>query len=588
MFCHSERSEDSAFILNNQAKLWSKNMLKRISLVGVMIIFAVSMWCNSSLAAVWLSDNFDSYNIGDLAAQGNWLGAANSAKVEATYVQSGKSVEANYLEWASGDVNRSVSSGGGYQYIEFDAAMDTAAESVSQNLGYLMILNSSGAEITRVYFAHQEFKVLLSGGERPAIQGNVSPKTWYHIKLGINLNVASIDVWVDGVQKVASGWTYGFGSSIGRITFGQWANLGSNFTKSEMYLDNLVCYSMPAPEPATLLKAGDGWSGWERKNLFHPYVVYDSAAGNYKMLFSSMGQAQDNESAWDQWAISLATSTDTKNWTRKTDDYEPVLYPRKFYQGEVVDPDETKAVFDSMGVFDQCIIRDGSIYKMWYTGWGGELEHIGGGIENRINTRIGYATSPDLINWTKQTGSSGCGSVFGVGPAGSQDAKGVGNPSVIKEGSVYRMWYEGFDGSTWRIFYATSADGINWTRQGIALTPGNSGALDELGARYPVVITRNGQYELWYQGKSVSSPNYRVMRATSQNGLTWSKVASEVTLHPNDILDGTEDIHVDSILVQPDNSCKVFFSKQNTSNIATTFGTVADTSYCIYMEVVVP
>ncbi|MBC8427272.1 MAG: hypothetical protein H8D97_00080, partial [Proteobacteria bacterium] len=34
-------------------------------------------------------------------------------------------------------------------------------------------------------------------------------------------------------------------------------------------------------------------------------------------------------------------------------------------------------------------------------------------------------------------------------------------PNVIKDGSTYKMWYSGYDGSYWRIHYATSTDGIN-------------------------------------------------------------------------------------------------------------------------------
>jgi len=539
-------------------------------------------------AADWLMDNFDSYTVGNLPGQGGWTGPAGPVRVETTYVKSGKSVEANYLAWGAGNANHAVSSGGGYHYIEFDAAMDTAAVAYSQNLGYLMIFNSSGAEITRVYYAHQEFKVLLSPANRCVIQPNVVAKQWYHIKLGINLATSKMDAWVDGVQKLSNGDTYGSGSSIGTITFGQWSSLGENFTKSETYIDNLACYTGPPTPVATMLRSGSGWSGWERKNLFDPCVVYDGAAGNYKMYYSSTGMLEENEAAWDQHAICLATSTDTETWTRKTDDYEPVLYPRKFYQGDLIDPTDNAAIFDSMFAFAPRVIQDGSTWKMWYTGWNGESEHIGGGIENKINFRIGLATSTDLIAWTKQPGSGGGGAVFGLGAAGSQDAKGVGRPVVIKEGSLYRMWYEGFDGSLWRILYATSSDGMTWARQGLALGVGGSGALDELGARCPVVISRLGQYELWYQGKSSSSPDYHILRATSANGLTWTRVPGEVAFHPSNALDGDEQINVGSIIVKPDNSCQVFFSKENAVNVTVTYGTIVDHSYSIYSETVTP
>ncbi len=89
--------------------------------------------------------------------------------------------------------------------------------------------------------------------------------------------------------------------------------------------------------------------------------------------------------------------------------------------------------------------------------------------------------------------------------------------------------------------YATSADGVVWAKQGVALDLGGSGQ-DALGLRNPMVITRAGRYELWYQGRSANSPYYHVMRATSSDGLTWTR-AGEVTLHPDAALDGSEMIH---------------------------------------------
>ena len=47
--------------------------------------------------------------------------------------------------------------------------------------------------------------------------------------------------------------------------------------------------------------------------------------------------------------------------------------------------------FDSEEVRAPCVIKDGTTYKMWYTG-----EDIG----NPANG-IGYATSDDGINWTR-------------------------------------------------------------------------------------------------------------------------------------------------------------------------------------------
>ncbi|MDO8681911.1 MAG: hypothetical protein Q7N50_00320, partial [Armatimonadota bacterium] len=213
------------------------------------------------------------------------------------------------------------------------------------------------------------------------------------------------------------------------------------------------------------------------------------------------------------------------------------------------------------------------------------------------NFRIGYATSPDGIHWTKRPGKAGSGSVLGLGTEvkndfhgyGQPDYKGAGQPFVIKEGLTYRMWYEGFDGRVWRIFYAVSNDGVKWDAKGALLNGGSRGSLDELGLRNPVVIKRKGEYELWYQGRSGGLPNYHVLRATSPNGIGWTKIQGEVTLHPPSPVTKNEEIFVDSILVQPDGSCQVFYSKENTTISQASDGGINESKrFANYMEVVNP
>ena len=81
---------------------------------------------------------------------------------------------------------------------------------------------------------------------------------------------------------------------------------------------------------------------------------------------------------------------------------------------------------------------------MWYTGYSSSADIA----------QIGYATSTDGINWTKDSNNP----VLSVGASGSWDSDLVANPAVIKDGSVYKMWYEASDAGKWlRIGYATSS-----------------------------------------------------------------------------------------------------------------------------------
>lgn len=561
----------------------------RLAALAVALAVALS---SSACGDTWLSDSFNSYTGGSLAGQGGWTGSAGAVRVETTFVHgsTGKSIEANYLAWGGGDVTRAVNSGTGGQghYIDFDAASDIQGPSpAGENLGFLKIFGTNGLEITRFYYAYQQFKALTSAGQQVIATG-VPARAWYHVRIGLDLNAGLMDVWVNNTQVIAGTPVYSRSAGIGSIVFGQWNGLGTKFTRSETYLDNLSCRSFPVPGAVRVVSPICPWAGWEHNNVSYPFVLFDSATGTYTMYYSGSYACEINDSVWDQWATGYATSNDGANWNKPEDDYEPILYARRLLEGDLLDPETEAATFDSIMAFGPCVIKDGATWKMWYTGWNGESVHDSQGITTKINFRIGYATSADGINWTKQAGTAGAGSVLGLGSAGQPDSAGAGAPHVLKEGDSHRMWYEGFDGSAWRILYATSADGVNWTRQGVALGPGPAGARDALGARNPVVITRNGQYELWYQGRRAQAPNYQVLRATSPDGLTWTKALDAVTLHPDYPITDSEQVLVDSILVNPDGSCQAYFAKQITSSDAVAHGTMTVKRFHIYKEAVNP
>ncbi|MDO8587423.1 MAG: hypothetical protein Q7T82_10315 [Armatimonadota bacterium] len=340
---------------------------------------------------------------------------------------------------------------------------------------------------------------------------------------------------------------------------------------------------------------------WDSGNHYYPFVFYDEAAKDYKMFYSASTRAETNESMWGQRITGMRVSKDAVSWSPVDNSRQPVLYARKLMQGEILNPDDAAAVFDSVYAIGPCVIKDGPLYKMWYTGWGGETELAPGstdGRANKINFRIGYATSPDGRRWNKFSGFAGSRATVGAGAPGEPDCKGAGQPFVIKEGSTYRMWYEGFDGKVWQILNATSPDGLKWTKKGVAvgqfwLFSGLSAIpprwFDTTGARNPVVVKRNGKYEMWYQGKSKEPPYYHVCRAVSDDGVgKWSKLIGEVTLHPPAPVTGNEEIFVDSIIVLPDGSCQVFFSKENTVTSQASDGPNEVKRFANYTEVVNP
>ena len=156
------------------------------------------------------------------------------------------------------------------------------------------------------------------------------------------------------------------------------------------------------------------------------------------------------------------------------------------------------------GVGLPTVIREENGWRMWYQS----------GYQN--HGAIFCATSPDGIHWT----DLGLAMDSGPGWPGLHLYKG----SVIKEGLIYKMWYSGYDWATVTIGYATSTDGLNWTKY-----PDNpviaTGSWDSLQLYVGSVLWNQSLnlYQMWYTGGSAYSYSVQVGYATSPDGIHWTK-----------------------------------------------------------------
>ncbi|MGQ9550606.1 MAG: hypothetical protein ACUVWS_18490, partial [Roseiflexus sp.] len=130
---------------------------------------------------------------------------------------------------------------------------------------------------------------------------------------------------------------------------------------------------------------------------------------------------------------------------------------------------------------------------------------------------IGHALSPDGINWTIVNGPDALGSVLaGADGFTDFDSNSVGLVAVIKDGSIYRMWYQAKDYSTpdnFRIGHVTSMNGVNWVRP----NPNNaafSGDMDTISVNPPGtsddvwvvrLLKEDLTYRMWYA--TAGTPN---------------------------------------------------------------------------------
>jgi predicted GH43/DUF377 family glycosyl hydrolase len=162
-------------------------------------------------------------------------------------------------------------------------------------------------------------------------------------------------------------------------------------------------------------------------------------------------------------------------------------------------------------VMTPCVLYnpDSSRYEMWFTASDGTWE-------------IGFATSKDRINWTMFPTA-----VLSSTP-GTWDATWVQAPAVIRENGQYKMWYSSYINLPpvypYSIGYATSPDGIHWTKYSgnPVLGPGTA-AWDAGGPYSCAVMPFPGGYKMWYAGSDSTESRHSIGYATSVDGITWRR-----------------------------------------------------------------
>ncbi len=213
-----------------------------------------------------------------------------------------------------------------------------------------------------------------------------------------------------------------------------------------------------------------------------PRAVVVMGPGDYRVWYEAVSSSGITAAAY-------ATSADGQTWTK---------------QGVVISPD---LAWEESEISPNSVIVEGGLIKLWYHGGG----YPGPGGQRLGNGRIGYATSPDGLVWTKSGDP-----VVDIGGPGSFDEQQAAEPRVLHLETEYRMYYTGRDANNDNALgMATSPDGVTWTK-----SPANPIlGVSAWGQFWGGAIFREGSIWHMWRGDVGDGSSLRYM--WSSDGIAW-------------------------------------------------------------------
>jgi hypothetical protein len=156
---------------------------------------------------------------------------------------------------------------------------------------------------------------------------------------------------------------------------------------------------------------------------------------------------------------------------------------------------------DPFSISYPTILYENNLFKMWY---GSNLTW--GSNQNQMNHVIKYAESIDLLTW-RRTNQIHI-------PLQYPNEYALSKPWVIREKGMYKMWYSfrgNFNIETYRIGYAESQDGYNWTRKDKEVNIDVSAeGWDNQMICYPSVIELNNKKYMLYNGNDYGRTGFGI------------------------------------------------------------------------------
>jgi predicted GH43/DUF377 family glycosyl hydrolase len=151
------------------------------------------------------------------------------------------------------------------------------------------------------------------------------------------------------------------------------------------------------------------------------------------------------------------------------------------------------------------ILREGDVWKMWYTGYNPD--------EQPLQMKLGYATSRDGIHWDRHPGNPLIEKFW------------VEDIMVVRHDDGYLMFAEGAEDQAQLL---ESPDGIVWKRVGpldVRLMNGQPIPPGPYGT--PTAVSKDGVWHLFYERRDAG-----IWLATSTDRKIWTNVSDDPVIVP--------------------------------------------------------
>lgn len=151
-----------------------------------------------------------------------------------------------------------------------------------------------------------------------------------------------------------------------------------------------------------------------------------------------------------------------------------------------------RSEFDPCLVTAPFVLHDQGRWRMWYVS-GAEWKREAHGLQSRYFVK--YAESDDGVSWRRD--GRVCLNLLG-------DETNIARLWVVPDGGRYRGWYSvGGGRAGYRIGYAESADGFEWTRlDDLAGMTLSAEGWDAQAQAYPAVVKHDGHWFMFYNGNA--------------------------------------------------------------------------------------